>query len=164
MKNQLPDHSPLFIFPFSIDPEEGKKEKILSACREFLSGWKAHSQPVSAIAWTEENRFLLITADPSVNLPGGCSKDKLFHFVSNLMKETRLGEVPLHLFWVKSGEQIKSMTKNELQEQVSSGLLLEDSPLFPTWISELGQFKNLWGKPISFFPALMGLKKAETKI
>lgn len=164
MTPKLPDHSPLFIFPFSSAPEEEKKERILSACREFLSGWKAHSQPVSAIAWTEENRFLIIAADPAVNLPGGCSKDKLFQFVINLMKEAGLGEVPLHLFWVKSGEQTTSFSKKELQEHLSSGALMPDYPLFPTWISELGQFRNLWGKPISHFPALMPHQKAETKI
>ncbi len=164
MTSQLPDHSPLFIFPFSYEPEEGKKEKILSACREFLSGWKAHSQPLSAIAWTEENRFLLIAADPALNLPGGCSKDKLFQFVSHLMKEAGFGEVPLHLFWVNSGEQTISISKRELQEHLSSGTVLPDNPLFPTWISELGQFRNLWGKPISHFPALMPHQKAEIKI
>jgi hypothetical protein len=164
MTFELPPDSPLFIFPFPKPLENSERENVLTKCDLFLSQWKTHEKPIAAKAWLEENQFLLIAVDPSLNSPSGCSKDKLFHFVSILKNQQENHEFPLHLFWVKSDSELMTFTKKELLENLEKGMLSIENQLFPTWITQLEQYQKEWGKPIENFSSLLRLHKPISNI
>jgi hypothetical protein len=151
----LPDNSPVFVFPLSRPVSKNEERILLEACEKFLVQWKSHNQPVAAHVWTEEHRFLLIAADPTMNLPGGCSKDKLFHFVTELMNEAGFCEAPLHLFWVKSDTGLHSFSRKDLKEGWKKEEISPESQLLPTWISDLGQYREFWKKPLTHFSSML---------
>ncbi|HRH34915.1 MAG TPA: hypothetical protein PKY12_07635 [Catalimonadaceae bacterium] len=153
---------PLFVFPYTQKFSSEQETALLDSLKAFLSQWKAHDSPLKADAWVEEGQFLLIEVDSFLAVPSGCSKDKLYLFVKNLNKNLGLEESPLNLFFIKVGNEMRSMTKIELKKMWENDDQISECQLFPIWISSRNQYDELWGKPAGNFQTLLmpGLEKS----
>jgi len=154
--------SPVFIYPFQNQISDSKSEEIISKCRQFLDQWKSHGSDLLSDVWIEENQFLIVAVDTTLSEPSGCSKDKLYHFAESLkdLSDIQFGDI--HKFWVKKEHKILNLTKKELKENLENKSLSFDNQLFPLWISDFGQYTNLWAAPLLSFKAILKLEEKKS--
>lgn len=153
----LPEQSPVFIFPFSKTLSDAEKENATSSTNQFLSQWQSHGDPLRAEAWVEESRFLLVVVDADLTVPSGCSKDKLYHFIQNLELEMGISRESPTKFFVKSGEEILTFSRNELKLAWSQNQITSESQLFPVWIETYGQYQSIWKSNLGQFASVLKL-------
>jgi len=157
MTEQIQPDSSVFIFPISTQLSEFEIVKILDSSKEFLVQWKSHGEDLSTRVWIEEKQFIIFVADSSLTLPSGCSKDKLFHFVENMISGLHLSLGRLDHFWIKSGGEILHLSKKELKEKLELVLINSDSQVFPTWINDFEDYNKHWSKPLKNFHSMLGI-------
>lgn len=66
----------IWIFQLHEPLEAGRREKVETALRIFLSNWQAHGEPVPAKFNIHEERFILVHAQEDA--ASGCSIDRMF--------------------------------------------------------------------------------------
>ena len=143
---------PLFIFPYSRQLKESEAVAVMAGMQSFLSSWDSHGVAVMAGARLEDSHFLLV--EILSELPGGCSKDKLFRFVSLLNADLGLPEAGAGSFFIQSKGEVLVLSRKDLKNNIMEGRLNAGDLLYPTWISLNSEFSSLWKKPLSAFPAL----------
>lgn len=153
----IPEQSPVFIFPFSKTLTDEVKENVASTTNQFLSQWQSHGDPVRADAWVEESRFLIVAVDADLTIPSGCSKDKLYHFIQNLEKELGISRETATKFFVKSGHEILTFSRNELKEAWILNQLSAENQVFPVWLETYGQFQTMWKSNLGQFASVLKL-------
>lgn len=154
----MQNENPLFVFPYDLPLEEQTQQNLLEKLSGFLGQWKAHDEQLSAKAWIEDNQFLLVEVDSKLAVPSGCSKDKLYHFIDNLNKIYEIKPGPLHLFYLKNGDKMLLLEKQELKEKWENDDQFSDYQMYPVWIQTTADYQLHWGKPVSHFQELLKLK------
>lgn len=149
--------SPVLIFPFNKPLAEAQKIGVLNKVNDFLSQWTSHNSRLLAKAIMEENRLLIISIDPRLTTPSGCSKDKLVHFLQQLSEEEQLAFSPAHFFFLKVKGQLGTLTKKEIQALWQEDPNSSEYLLFPTWLSTEDELKKWWGKPLAEFAPILNL-------
>jgi hypothetical protein len=148
----------LFVFPYLSNFSSTQIEELKMGFSKFFALWNAHGKPLNAKFWTEENQFILVEVAESLTQTTGCSKDSLFKFVFEIQNELKLISGPLNKFYIKSEEKIRILGRDEIEKGLESGTLNHNNEVFPTWITSLGDYNELWGKPISAFAKTLRLK------
>lgn len=146
----------LFIMPLERELSGSESEHLLSNLNEFLEKWNSHGNPISSEAFLEESRFLIIR-NPD-GMASGCSKDKLFRELEQLFVQMNLQPEQAGKFYIQSKGVIYALSRKELRMKQEAAEILPDDFVFPTWVSDSGEFYKSWKKPLHFFSNLL-LKK-----
>lgn len=153
MMKQNPENT-IFIIPYerTLLPSEWKI--LQTEIDNFLNTWNSHGQAINTSVRLEESTFLIIEAEDGQ--ASGCSKDKLFRFLKEKNIEHKFPESEAGKFFVEQNNSIVSMDRAGIKMALSEGAINPESKLFPTWVSSVFEFENLWKKPLKNFPFLAG--------
>jgi hypothetical protein len=119
-------------------------QQLLEDCKNFVSQWKSHDEPVKAEVEIFKKRLLIFKNDEDFNRIGGCATDNLFRFVQSLERKynTSLLNRQLVVF-----ENIKDVLEvvplSEVDNLIQQKIINENTIIYNTSIihsSELNQF------------------------
>ena len=143
---------PVFIFAAIKNLSSEQAKSLLGRVSGFLEGWNSHGEPIHAEARVEESRFLVVELKGGT--ASGCSKDKLFRMLEEAPAMLDIQFDSSGKFFIEWKNEIISMSRKELKDNILNSEFRENARLFPIWISSLAEYRMQWKKPLSSFPHL----------
>lgn len=139
----LPDESRVWVFgsPKSLGSEG--ESILLETVDQFLEGWKAHGQPLTAGRNWRERRFLTIAVDNSQSQASGCSIDGLFKELQGL--EERLGVSMVgsgDIYYRDATGLIRSTDRASWIELAEKGEVNQSTVVFDFTVPTLGDWRK----------------------
>ena len=120
---------------------------IIQQLLEFTKQWTSHNNALKAAGTVLHNRFIVLSADDSIENPGGCSIDKSIHFVQEIEANYGLSLFDRLTIYYQSGIEIKSFHFNDLQNKIASGEISENTLIMDTTITQVGALQSEFVKP-----------------
>lgn len=118
----------------------------------FLHNWKSHGMEVKARCRFEKNHFLVVEADPSTQIPGGCSKDELFRYIQQLEHDFNISFLNRNYvyFWNSQKEEVVPVPLSSVKEYAGTfqNLLVFDTLAASAeqWARNPVNAQNIWVK------------------
>lgn len=138
----LPDDGRLWIFAVHDRLAPDEREDLLRSVADFVDGWAAHGEPLTAgFDWVED-RFLLVAVDQRTVPPSGCSIDALMRVLKAVEARTGKRMVDHGPVYVRgeTGVVIR-MSRKEFREAAQKGSLTPETRVFDTTLTSLGAYR-----------------------
>lgn len=104
---------------------------------EFTKQWTSHNNALKAAGTVLHNRFIVLSADDSIENPGGCSIDKSIHFIQGIETHYGLSLFDRLTIYYQSDNEMKSFHFSDLQNKIASGEISENTLIIDTTITQL---------------------------
>lgn len=114
---------------------------LLERVDEFLAGWKAHGDPLSAGRMFSRARFLTISVDQSSANASGCSIDGLFRSLKDLENQIGTSLVDRSLVYYSDDAGIHSVHRDEFSALAASGAVSGSTHVFDPTVTTLGEWR-----------------------
>lgn len=122
---------------------------VLNNTNEFLHQWMAHGKQLSADARIENNLFLIIELDVSVEAASGCSIDACINFVKELEKDMDFTFFNRNrIAWLEN-DLIRDSSIEEFQELYKKGNVADDQLVINTLVTNSNELANNWKLPLN---------------
>jgi hypothetical protein len=141
----FPDHARTWVYQCSRQLMPDETEAVKTIAREFVSGWKAHGQPLRATADVLYDRFLIMMVDEDAAHASGCSIDTSVAFVRSL--ENRLNANffdRLQLAYVTADGAVNTIHADRIAHAVELGEMNSDTIVFNNMVSSKAALMNEW--------------------
>ena len=109
---------------------------------EFTKQWTSHNNALKAAGTVLHNRFIVLSADDSIENPGGCSIDKSIHFIQGIEAQYGLSLFGRLTIYYQSGNVMKSFHFNDLQNKIASGEISEHTLIMDTTITKVSALQS----------------------
>lgn len=113
----------------------------------FLENWTSHQQSIRAAYQVAHQRFLILCAEPTNNLPSGCAIDASVNFVRQIGQETGTDFLDRTQIAFLRNESLQTYPLKSLAEKVSKGLIKPDTKLFDNSITTKEKLDSKWLVP-----------------
>lgn len=144
----LPDDSRLWIFGARAPLDEVDAPRLMGAVDRFLNDWKAHNQPLTCAREFVDEHFLVVAVDERTEDASGCSIDGLFRLLQQAEEgigTSMVGGGIVH-FRGPVG-MVHSCTRAEFTLMALEGDANEDTPVFDTTLTKLGDYRKRFEVP-----------------
>lgn len=142
--------SPLWIFAVDRVFNENESAEVEQKIGDFTANWLSHGQKVKSFGKLFFNRFIVLAADSSSALPGGCSIDSSVRFIKSIETDFGVGLFDRMLvFWIHENDEIYSTKYSKLSGLLDSGGFTLDTPIFDMTVRTVDEFIASWIKPAS---------------
>ncbi len=127
-------------------PELFQTEELLEA---FTNSWTSHGKPVKGFATILYGQFIVIMADESQTVVGGCSTDSSVHIIKQIetMHKVQMFNRELLAFWIK--DKVQSIPMAQVAYALENGILNKDTLYFNNLVSNKAAMEKDWLQPIS---------------
>lgn len=115
---------------------------IIQQLLEFTKQWTSHNNALKASGTVLHNRFIVLSADDSIENPGGCSIDKSIHFIQGIEAHYGLSLFDRLTIFYQSDNEMKSFHFNDLQNKIASGEISENTLIMDTTITQVGALQS----------------------
>lgn len=139
----LPDDARVWIFAAAEPVREAGAATLLQAVDEYLSGWRAHGEPLTCARDWRDDRFLAIGVDQSTAGASGCSIDALFRILQRM--PSALGTSLLggaRVYYRDPTGAVRATPRLEFARLMESGTVSDNTPVFDTTLSTAGAYRN----------------------
>jgi hypothetical protein len=149
MQTSLPDHSRIWIYQADRLLTAAEVDRALEEGKNFVSGWNAHGNALTADFLVLYNMFIVLVVDEQQALASGCSIDKSTRFILDMQQwlDVSLTNRLNIALWKEHAPEL--MPLGELQRKLSTGEIGPDRLFFDSTVSTLGQLRQSWIKPLS---------------
>lgn len=144
MNETLPDNSKVWIYQSNRVLTTDEAIKLEMMANQFVSGWNAHGQKLSAGFEFMYNHFLVLAVDESVHGASGCSIDTSVELVRQLNASFQVDFLDRKNVAILENDRVALIELTALKNEVSSGRLTPDSKVFNNLVPTLGDFRNSW--------------------
>ncbi len=120
-----------------IEDEKALIEKELDA---FCANWAAHGEKLKCGYSIENNQFLLLAVDEGVAHASGCSIDSSVAIIRNLDESLKLDLFNRLNVFLLNGDNVKTVSHQEVKEMINSSQLDADSQLVNTLPKNMGDW------------------------
>jgi hypothetical protein len=140
---ELPDDARVWVFAAS-DPVTGDRAaQLLDTVDEWLAGWKAHGEPLTAARDWRDDRFLVIGVDQSTAGASGCSVDALFRILQSLQRQLGTSLVGGgRVFYRNRAGDVESATRAGFTERAAAGDLDADTVVYDTTLTTAADYRS----------------------
>jgi hypothetical protein len=122
--------------------DEQTEAHIKTDIKNFLHGWNAHGQALSASSIILHKHFIVIKANEEQYSASGCSIDKQFQFIKGLEKTYNLTLLDRLLIAYKQGDKVLVTPSSKIPQLLSEGLINENTLVYNTALSTEEEFKS----------------------
>ena len=122
--------------------------EINDTLNEFITGWKSHGAPVKGSACLSFDQFIILMADESAIMVGGCSTDSSVHLVRSIeqMFNVQLLERQQLAFVVN--EKIELVPLAEIDRAIESNLINANTLYFNNTVLTKKEILEKWIIPV----------------
>lgn len=144
----LPDSSKIWIYMSNRPFNQVEMDWLKAHLAKFTSEWKAHGVPLEASFEIAYNQIIILAVNEDVESPSGCSIDSSVHAIQ--AAERHLGVqlfARLNIALLQNGV-LQLVDRIELLALFNTHYVNQDSLMLDNTLSNLGQWREEWIKPI----------------
>jgi hypothetical protein len=141
--SEIPDSARVWVFASSSPLSGDAEATLLRQVDDFLDGWRAHGEPLSAARDWRDHQFLAVTVDPRDAAASGCSLDALFRIFRTLEREagtTMLGGS--RVFFRDASGAVVTTDRPGFDALASTGAVTADTPVFDPSVTTAGDWRT----------------------
>ena len=109
---------------------------------DFVSSWQAHGNPLTADFCILHRCVIVVAVDELQEAPSGCSIDKVFHLLQSQKEKYDLDFFQRTLVWLIHENDICVLSKQEIQADIDSGKIHQNTLAIHMLANRLGDLKN----------------------
>jgi hypothetical protein len=134
----------IWIFIIEKELSNEQLQQLLENCKNFVSQWKSHDEPVKGEVEVFKRRLLIFKNDEDFNSISGCATDNLFRFVQGLEKKYKTSLLNRQLVVFENTKDVLEVVPlSEVDNLIQQKIINENTIIYNTSIihsSELKQF------------------------
>ena len=138
----IPKESRIWIYQSKSDFTQSDIEIIKKKSELFLDKWMAHNKELQSSFQILNNRFLVIAVNEKYNPIGGCSIDYSLQLVKDISKTIDNNLLDRLIVNYKEDSNIKSITLNELKNNLKNGSFSSETVIFNMTVSTKEELLN----------------------
>ncbi len=139
--DSLADDSRVWVFGSSKPLNDRESALLLARVDEFLAGWKAHGEPLTAARMFSSSRFLTIAVDQKAAHASGGSIDGLFRSLKELELQIGASLVDRSLVYYSDEAGTHSVHRDEFTALAANGSVHSDTTVFDPTVTLLGEWR-----------------------
>ncbi len=139
--DSLPDDARVWVFGSTKPLSEKESAILLSRVDEFLAGWKAHGDPLTAARMFSSSRFLTIGVDQNTANASGCSIDGLFRSLKELETEIGASLVDRSMVYYSDAAGTHAVHRDEFSSLAAAGEVNTETSVFDPTVTTLGEWR-----------------------
>ena len=128
--------------------DEQTEDRLKTDIQNFLQGWNAHGQALSADFEIRHKHFIIIKANEEQYSASGCSIDKQFQFIKELEKTYHITLLDRLLIAYTQEDKVVVAHVSKIPQLIKEGLLNENTLVFNTALSIEEELKNKFEIPL----------------
>ena len=138
----LPDDARVWVFASDRPLAADSAARLLAETDRYLSGWKAHGEPLTCGRTLTESRFLTIAVDQRDAHASGCSVDGLHRTLKQVEREIGASLVGASRVHFRTPEgAVQSVERGEFAALAAEGLVRGDTRAFDPTVQTLGEWR-----------------------
>lgn len=144
----LPDVSRAWVFGSADQLTTEGEQTLLAAVDEYLAGWRAHGEALTAGRDWRDRRFLTIAVDPTASDASGCSLDSLFRVFRELQRE--LGTTLLdggRVYYRDRNGAVQSTDRGGFIDLAKQGIVTAETAVLDLSVQTLGDWRTRFEVP-----------------
>ena len=144
--SSLPPDARTWVFGATNPLHADGEVALLGSVDEWLTGWKAHGQPLTCAREWRDGRFLVVGVDQRTAGASGCSIDALFHVLQVVQGD--LGTSFLgggRVFYRDAQGGVVCTDRARFGEMPG---ISDSTPVFDTAITSAGQYRAQFERPL----------------
>ncbi|MEL7146395.1 MAG: hypothetical protein AAFO69_08510 [Bacteroidota bacterium] len=146
--DQMPESARVWIYQSREQITDEAVIQIEKHGKDFCESWDAHGQPLKSSLKVLHNRFVIITVDESFNVASGCSIDRSVRLVQEIEQAFGLSLFDrTHVAFLK-GNEVLLKPLNGIKNEISAGVIAEDTVTFNNLVQNLGEMRANWKVPV----------------
>ena len=147
---EFADNSKVWIYQSNRRFNNEESIKIMSLLNQFVSLWKSHGDPVNGFAHLFYEQFIVIIADETATVVGGCSTDSSVHIIKMIESKFGVNLFDRQLLAFKINDEIKLLPLSQLKTAVSEGLVDTNTLYFNNTMTTKIELINKWIQPVKY--------------
>ena len=120
---------------------------VLKTGEQFVNGWTAHENPLTASFKIVHDRFIVVAVDETNYYASGCSTDKLLRFIKQLESDHKLQLLNRLLVGYKTSNGVEVVSASSVKEKLQAKQLDENTLIYNVAASNSNEFAN-WLQPL----------------
>ena len=120
---------------------------VLKTGEQFVNGWTAHENPLTASFKIVQDRFIVVAVDETNYYASGCSTDKLLRFIKQLESDHKLQLLNRLLVGYKTPNGVEVLSASSVKEKLQAKQLDENTLIYNVAASNSNEFAN-WLQPL----------------
>jgi hypothetical protein len=137
----------VWIFTLSKTLSDEQLQKLTFLAQNFVEGWTAHEQKLSASFELYQNSMLIFKVDEQVYDASGCSIDKLTRVIKQMEQEFSVELLNRLIVAYEDNGVAKVVHSSKIKELLENKTITKDTLVFDNTISSSSEFAN-WKKPL----------------
>jgi hypothetical protein len=147
---ELHPEAKVWIYQSNVELTDKQAEEGNDLINRFLDSWTSHNVALPSCGFIKHNRFIVMMADQSTVTAGGCSMDKMVHFVEALENHWNVSLLDRTMIAYKNPESdtIKTINFSDLKSGFMRGIITENTLVFDNLVDTKEKFETNWEKNI----------------
>ncbi len=120
---------------------------LTETLKAALNHWDAHGKPLVASGKIFHNRFVVIAADESAEMPSGCAIDKSVSWMRETGLAMNVDFFDRSVAWIDSQGHIRLTPISGVKELIFNEEILPSTLVFDNLVATKAQWMNRWKVP-----------------
>lgn len=134
----LPPESRIWAFNTGVVMSAEQRTRLTTEVEQFLAGWAAHGDDLTAGYRIIEDRFLLVGVDQSATTPSGCSIDAMTRFLRDLGREIGFDILDAPPCCFRRDGEVVCVSRDRFAELAHNGRVDTETTVFDLTVVTVG--------------------------
>ncbi|QYS89290.1 ABC transporter ATPase [Flavobacterium columnare] len=145
----MPLDSRVWIYQSNRKLSDDEIKEIAIHTEKFLADWSAHGTPLEASFDIRYNRFIILTVNPSIQAPTGCSIDSSVQFIQQLEQKYAIDLLDKMNVTFKNGEFIAHKSLIDFKKMAKEKAVSASTIVFNNLVNTIEELNDSWEVPAS---------------
>ena len=142
--NEIDLNARIWIFQANRNITDNEVSTITETLKSSLEVWDTHGHSLTGSVKIFENRFIIIAVDERVQLPSGCSIDKLSQWIREIGHQLNIDFFDRSLVFMDQDEQLSTIPVSEIKNAVANEVISRYTTVFDNQVQTKAQWMTKW--------------------
>lgn len=145
----LSDNSRVWIYQSSRAFIEKEAAEINEQLYQFYAQWQSHGAPVNGWAKLLFRQFIVVIADETEVMVGGCSTDSSVRVVKSIERQYEVNFFDRMMLTFLVNNKAEMLPFSQVQYAIDKGYINKDTPVFNNIVTTKKELLDKWLVPLS---------------
>ncbi len=145
----LADNARVWIYQSSRPFVEKEEKEINEQLHQFYTQWQSHGAPVNGWAKLLFKQFIVVIADETEVMVGGCSTDSSVRVMKSIERQYEVNLFDRMMLTFLVNEKAQMLPFNQLQYAIDKGYIDRDTLIFNNLVATKQELIEKWLVPIN---------------
>ncbi|MBS1772026.1 MAG: hypothetical protein JST82_04145 [Bacteroidetes bacterium] len=146
--SDLSDNARVWIYQSSRAFIEKEANEINEQLHQFYIQWQSHGEPVKGWAKLLFNQFIVIIADETGVMVGGCSTDSSVRVIKSIERQYDVNMFDRLMLTFLVNNKAQMLPLNQVQYALDKGYISKETPLFNNLVATKKELLHNWLVPL----------------